>query len=123
PPDTAARPAWPGSEHAPGAAPTAWFRLAPPVPIAPGRRAQASLDQGAVLPGSVVQSAYPGPARAPVDSPFRQTGSDRRYTYTPEIHPADRSSADAVRLRIAHSARSLEVNACPLRATPGRSSR
>src|SRR5258708_6866112 len=106
---TAARLAWPGSVRAPGVAPTACFRLAPPVPIEQGPPMRASIDLAAAPPGNAVRPAYPEPARALVGSLFPQTVPGRRYNDRREIRPADQSSADAVRLRTAHSARSPAV--------------
>src|SRR6266567_3097856 len=106
---TAALPAWPGSVHAPGVAPTACFRLAPLVPIEPGPPVRASVDPAVVPPGNAARPAYPEPARALVDNLFLQTGPGRRYNDRREIRPADQSSASVTKLRTAHSARSLAV--------------
>src|SRR5262249_28637736 len=121
--DTDALLAWPGSVPAPGGAPTVCFRLVPPVLIEPERRARVLVDLAEEPPGSAARPADPEPAHARVDSLFLQTGSGRRYPDTRATHPASLNSASGIRLHSAHSARSLEVKACPLRATPGCSSR
>src|SRR6266566_408833 len=109
PPDTDALPAWPGSARAPGVAPTACFRLAPPVPIEQGLPVRASVGLAAVPLGNAVRPAYPEPAHALVGNLFLQTGPGRHYNDRREIRPADQSSGGVTRPHNAHSARSLAV--------------
>src|SRR5260370_42425954 len=70
---TAARLSWPGSARAPGVAPTACFRLAPPVPIEQEPPMRASIDLAAEPSGKAVRAAEPARFRPAVDSIVSQT--------------------------------------------------
>src|SRR6266487_7200781 len=121
PPDTDALPVWRGLVRAPGGAPTACFRLAPPVPIEPGLPVRASVDLAAAPPENAVRPAYPEPAHAHVGSLFPQIGSGRRYNDKRDILPGVQSSADATKPHNVHNARFLAVRlglCMPFQAAP-----